>query len=111
SGWAGVPVRTLEAAAVMGRSRLSILLHIALPQIKTAVISGAIVSFAHTLGSFGLVLMVGGSIPGVTRVISIAIYEEFEAGRMAAAHLYAGILLAVSCVVVWSLHALQRKGA
>lgn len=109
SGWKGVDRRTLEAAAVMGKSPVNRFFYVALPQLKTAVYSGVIICFAHTLGSFGLVLMVGGSVPGVTRVVSIAIYEEFEAGRMAGAHLYAGILLLVSCCAVWLLQAVQRR--
>ena len=76
---------------------------------RPAIIGGIITTFAHTLGEFGVVMMIGGSIPGLTKVVSIAIWERTEAQDMASAHAYAIILLVLSYSAVFALNFLQRK--
>jgi molybdate transport system permease protein len=71
-------------------------------------VTGVILSFAHTIGEFGVVLMIGGSIPGETKVASIVIYEEVEALHYAAAHSYALVLLALSFTILVFLHLLNK---
>ena len=75
------------------------------------VLSGAVLTFAHTLGEFGVVLMVGGNIPGRTRTLSIAIFDHVEALEYGAAHRTAGLLLAISFAVLALVYALQRRPA
>ncbi len=76
---------------------------------RSGIIAGVVNTFAHTLGEFGVVLMVGGSIPGVTKVVSIAVYERVESLDFSGAHLYAAILVAVSYTGVLLLNRLQRQ--
>ena len=76
---------------------------------KAGVTSGMVLTFAHTLGEFGVVLMIGGSIPGVTKVVSIAIYERVEALDFGSAQLYALVLIAVAYPGVLLLNHLQRR--
>ncbi len=82
----------LEAAACLGASPLARFWHIGLPLARPGILAAISLCFAHTLGEFGVVLMLGGSIPGETRVLSIALYEHVEAMEYASAHLLAGIL-------------------
>jgi molybdate transport system permease protein len=80
------------------------LLKVLLPNIKVSLITGCILSFAHTVGEFGVVMMVGGNIPGETRLVSIAIYDEVEAMNYGTANTYAAILLAFSFTVLLSVY-------
>jgi len=101
AGIRGIPEALLEASWTLGKGRLETFVRIVLPQLRPSLLAGAITTFAHTLGEFGVVLMIGGSIPGVTKVISIAIYERTEAQDFAQVHVYAAVLLVVSyCGVV-----------
>jgi len=84
-----------EASYVLGKSKWTTLRRVILPNIKPSLLTGVILSFAHTIGEFGVVLMIGGNIPGQTRVASIAIYDKVEALDYAAAHEYAAVLLAL----------------
>ncbi|MBE7175833.1 MAG: molybdate ABC transporter permease subunit [Mucilaginibacter polytrichastri] len=98
----GLPRSLEEAAFTLGKSRWQTLLYVLLPNIKPALLTGFVLSFAHTLGEFGLVLMIGGNISGQTRVASIAIYDDVESLNYASAHVYAGILLLISfCILVF----------
>jgi molybdate transport system permease protein len=99
----------LEAAATLGASPLDAFLRVASPLAIRGYVSAAVLSFAHTLGEFGVVLMVGGSIPGSTKVISIAIYEHVETIEYAQAHVLAAGLLAFSFVVLLSVYTLNRR--
>jgi molybdate transport system permease protein len=99
----------LEAAATLGASPLDTFLRVASPLATRGYISAAVLSFAHTLGEFGVVLMVGGNIPGSTRVISIAIYEHVETLEYAQAHVLAAGLLVFSFVVLFCVYALNRR--
>ena len=104
--------RPLEAAATLRAGPLDAFWHVALPLAKPGYITGAVMGFAHTLGEFGGVLMIGGNIPGQTRVISVQIYDHVEALEFAQAHWLAGGMLVFSCAVLLALHATQsRRGA
>jgi len=100
SGFSNLPSNLAEASYVLGKSRWTTLKQVLIPNIKPTIFTGIVLSFAHTLGEFGVVLMIGGNIPGQTRVASIAIYDQVEAMNYAAAHRYALILLALSFVIL-----------
>lgn len=78
NGFGKIPVALKEASAMLGKSQLTTLLRVLLPNMKSAVLTGLVLCFAHTIGEFGVVLMIGGNIPGKTRVASIAIYDQVE---------------------------------
>jgi molybdate transport system permease protein len=99
----------LEAAASLGARPLDAFLTVALPLSARGYLTAAVLSFAHTLGEFGVVLMVGGNIPGQTRVVSIAIYEHVERIDYPAAHLLSGLLLALSFGVLLALYAVNAR--
>ncbi|MFZ5532155.1 MAG: molybdate ABC transporter permease subunit [Pseudomonadota bacterium] len=99
----------LEAAAVLGANRLDAFFTVASPLAARGYLTAAVLGFAHTLGEFGVVLMVGGNIPGRTRVISIAIYEQVETLNFAAAHALSAGLLAFSFAVLVLVYALNRR--
>ena len=100
AGLHNLPKNLSEAAYVLGKSRWTTLQRVLLPNIKPALFTGIVLSFAHTVGEFGVILMIGGNIPGQTRVASIAIYDQVEAMNYGAAHQYALILLTISFVVL-----------
>ncbi|RUS60539.1 molybdate ABC transporter permease subunit [Pseudorhodobacter sp. E13] len=99
----------LEAAAMLRASPLDRFVTVALPMAKRGFLTAGVLSFAHTLGEFGVVLMVGGNIPGQTKVISIAIYEHVETIRYAEAHVLAAILLVFSFVTLLLVYSLNRR--
>lgn len=101
--------RPLEAAATLRAGPLDAFWHVALPMARTGYLTGAVMGFAHTLGEFGVVLMIGGNIPGQTRVISVQIYDHVEALEYTQAHVLAGGMLLFSFVVLLSLHWLQTR--
>ena len=105
----GVGRGPLEAAATLGATPLQAFLRVASPAAIRGYVSALVLSFAHTLGEFGVVLMVGGNIPGRTKVISIAVYEHVETLEYAQAHALAGGLLAFSFLVLVSVYALNRR--
>ncbi|WP_035053188.1 molybdate ABC transporter permease subunit [Andreprevotia chitinilytica] len=109
AGFEALPAQWVEAARTLGKHRRDILAHVLLPNAKGALLSGGVLAFAHTVGEFGVVLMIGGNIPGVTRVASIAIYNDVESLNYAAAHSYAGILCALSFAVVIGLYVFKRQ--
>jgi molybdate transport system permease protein len=109
SGFESVPRSLIEAAATLGKTRLQTLVHVLLPNMKGAILTGAILSFSHAIGEFGVVLMIGGKIPAVTRVASIAIYDEVESLNYPTAHFYAGVLFAVSFLVLLTVYTLNRR--
>lgn len=104
-----LPPSLREAAYTLGRSRWSTFLAVELPCVRAAIVAGAVMAFAHTVGEFGLVLMIGGNIPGVTQVASIAIYQQVEVMNYPAAHLYAGVLCSFSFCVVLAVNLLRRR--
>ena len=99
--------RPLEVAATLGASPLDRFFSVALPLARPGFVTAAILSFAHTVGEFGVVLMLGGNIPGVTRVVSVQIYDHVEALEYAQAHWLAGGMVAFSFIVLMLLHWLQ----
>jgi len=96
AGFQQLPTALREASFTLGKSSTTTLMRVLLPNIKTSLVTGVILSFAHTIGEFGVVLMVGGNIPDQTRVISIAIYDEVESMNYRQASKYSLILLAFS---------------
>lgn len=106
---AGVDRRLVEASHTLGVSPLATFFRVTLPLAWPGVLAGAVLTFAHTLGEFGVVLMVGGNIPGRTRTLSIAIFDHVEALEYGAAHRTAGLLLAISFAVLALVYALQRR--
>lgn len=101
--------RPLEVAATLGASPLDRFFSVALPLARPGFVTAAILSFAHTVGEFGVVLMLGGNIPGVTRVVSVQIYDHVEALEYAQAHWLAGGMVAFSFIVLMLLHWLQPR--
>lgn len=99
----------VEAAASLGASPLDAFANVVVPMAKRGFITAAVLTFAHTLGEFGVVLMVGGNIPGETRVVSIAIYEQVETLQYAEAHLLAGGLLVFSFLVLLFVYGVNRR--
>ena len=99
----------VDAAISLGATPWRAFWRITLPLSRRGVISGAILSFAHTLGEFGVVVMLGGSIPGKTKVASIALYDEVEKLNYGTAHTFAALLLVISFALLLALSALQRQ--
>lgn len=100
SGLSGIPNSLSEAAYVLGKSPWQTLWKVLLPNIKPSLLTGIVLSFAHTVGEFGVVLMIGGNIPGKTKVASIAIYDEVEALNYGAANFYSGVLFVITFVIL-----------
>ena len=101
--------RPLEVAATLGASKLDTFFSVVLPLARPGFITAAVLSFAHTVGEFGVVLMIGGNIPGVTRVVSVQIYDHVEALEYAQAHWLAGGMVVFAFVVLVLLHWLQPR--
>ena len=99
----------LEASYLSGKSKITTLLKVALPNMKPALLTALIITFAHTVGEFGVVLMVGGSIPGETKVASVAIYEMVEIMDYTSAHIYSLIMLIISFTVLLSVYIFNHK--
>lgn len=104
AGLRSVDRRYLDAAATLGASPLSAFLRVALPLSRPALLTSAVLTFAHTVGEFGVVLMMGGNIPGQTRTLSIALYDLAESGDFAAANRIALALLVVSTAALALLY-------
>jgi len=109
AGLENFPVSLMEASYCLGRSRWETLWRVILPNIKPALLTGIVMAFAHTIGEFGVVLMIGGNIPGETRLASIAIFNEVEALNYDTAGLYALALVLVSFVILLAFYYLNRK--
>ena len=101
--------RPMEVAATLRARPLDAFLTVALPQARTGLVTAAILSFAHTVGEFGVVLMIGGNIPGQTQVVSTQLYGHVEAMEYAQAHWLAGAMVLFSFVVLLSLALLKRQ--
>lgn len=100
AGLSKLPQNLSEASFVLGKSKRTTLFKVLLPNIRPALLTGLVLSFAHTIGEFGVVLMIGGSIPEETRVASIAIYDEVESMNYTAANEYSMILFAITFIVL-----------
>jgi len=101
--------RNLEAAWTLGASRMDAFFSVALPLSLRGYLGAIVLSFAHTLGEFGVVLMVGGNIPGETRVISIAIYDQVESLNYTAAHQLSLTLLVFAFLALFAMFAVNRR--
>jgi molybdate transport system permease protein len=101
--------RPLEVAATLGASPRDRFLTIALPLARPGFITAAVLGFAHTIGEFGVVLMIGGNIPGRTQVLSIAIYDHVESLDYASAHLLAGGLILLSFLMLAAVYGANRR--
>lgn len=109
SGFATVDRRMLEASWCLGAGRLATFFRVALPLAWPGVLTGMVLSFAHTVGEFGVVLMIGGNLPGVTRTVSVSIYDEVQALNYAAANRTALAMLIFSFAVLAATYGLQRR--
>jgi molybdate transport system permease protein len=109
AGFQNLPVSLIEASRTLGKPDHVTLFRVLLPNIKPALLSGTVLSFAHTIGEFGVILMIGGNIPGVTRVASIAIYDEVESLNYAAANFHALVLFALSFAILLVVYLTNRK--
>ena len=109
SGFESLNKHMLEASYLAGKSTVQTIWHVALPNIKPSLVTALIITFAHTVGEFGVVLMVGGSIPNETKVASVAIYEMVETMEYGQAHIYAGIMVAMSFLVLLAVYLFNHK--
>ena len=104
-----MPKSLIEASYICGKNRFQTITKVVLPNIKPAVITAVVTTFAHTIGEFGVVLMVGGSIPGETKVASIAIYEFVEMLDYESAHIYSILMIAISFLVLFCVYYFNYK--
>ncbi len=109
SGFESLPVSLEEASYTLGKSQFKTLIKVLLPNIKPSLITGIVLSFAHTIGEFGVVLMIGGNIPGKTRVASLAIYDEVESLNYHSANVYALILFAITFIILLTVYVYNGK--
>ncbi len=109
NGFESLNKNMLEASYIAGKSRLTTLFRVALPNMKSALITAVIITLAHTVGEFGVVLMIGGNIPGETKVASVAIYEMVEIMDYSAAHIYSAVMLGISFAVLLSVYIFNAR--
>jgi molybdate transport system permease protein len=101
--------RPMEVAASLRASPMRSFFTVALPLARPGLLTGAVLGFAHTVGEFGVVLMIGGNIPGETKVLSVAIYDHVESLEWTQAHLLAGGMLVFAFLVVVAMYRLERR--
>ena len=111
TAFAGISDNLLEAGSSLGASFLDRFLHIVLPLSRRGYLTAAVLTFAHTVGEFGIVLMIGGNIPGATRVASIALYESVEILDYSSAHKMSLVLLGFSFLVLLLVYVSNRVWA
>ncbi len=109
NGLRSLPDSLREASYTLGKSKLTTFFRVLLPNIKPSIITAIALTFAHTIGEFGVVLMVGGNMPGETRVASIAIYDEVQSLNFATANQYAFILFIISLVLLTTIYSVNKK--
>lgn len=103
-----IPERLLEAASTLRASPWDRFVSVALPLARPGFVTASVLGFAHTVGEFGVVLMIGGNIPGETRVLSVAIYDHVEAGEFSDAHRLAAGMVAFALIVLVTLYVVNR---
>lgn len=108
NGFRNIPKNTIESTVLLKKSRLSALWYVYIPYIKKSILNGVLLTFAHTVGEFGLILMIGGKM-AETNVASIAIYDEMNGMNYDQVHYYALVLLGVSFILIFCLNLLTRK--
>lgn len=111
SALGNLPVSLTQASFTLGKSESETFFRVLLPNIRPSVLTATVLTFAHTLGEFGVVLMIGGNIPGVTRVASIAIYDSVERMDYAAANTYSLILFALTFIIVLAVFLVNGRAA
>lgn len=109
AGLQSLPASLREASYTLGKSKWETFYKILLPNCKPAILTAFVLTFAHTVGEFGVVLMIGGNIPGVTKVASVAIYNEVEALNYSAANLYAMVLFAITFVILLMVYSINNR--
>lgn len=109
AGFQHLPKSLYETATLMGKSKWSILSKVLIPNIKSSILTGIVLSFAHTIGEFGVVLMIGGNIPERTKVASIAIYDAVEMMDYNLANKYAGFLFVVTFIILLLLYRITGR--
>lgn len=109
AGFNAIPRNIIEASYSLGKSKLQTIVYVILPAMKSSLLTGGVLAFAHTVGEFGVVLMIGGSIDGETKVASIAIYDLVESLNYDAAHIYAAILFIFSFVILLVVYLVNKK--
>jgi molybdate transport system permease protein len=108
-GFEGLNKNMLEASYISGKNKLTTIFKVALPNMKPALLTALIITFSHTVGEFGVVLMVGGSIPGQTKVASVAIYEFVEIMDYTNAHIYSAIMITLSFLTLLGVYIFNGK--
>jgi molybdate transport system permease protein len=109
NGFESLNKSMIEASYIAGKSKLVTLLKVALPNIKPSIMTAIVITFAHTVGEFGVVLMVGGSIPDKTEVASVAIYDLVENMNYEKAHIYSAVMVLLSFIVLVSVYIFNHK--
>jgi len=109
SGFESLNKSMIEASYIVGKSKIITLFRVALPNIKPSLLSAIIITFAHTIGEFGVVLMIGGSIPNETKVASVAIYEMVELTNYKMAHIYSAIIVLISFLILLIVYIFNKK--
>jgi molybdate transport system permease protein len=109
ASFGAVDLTLLQASATLGASKLRTFVRVVLPLSVSGLVTGVALTFAHTMGEFGVVLMVGGNIPGVTRTVSIAIYDQVQAANYAAANALALVLLAIAFIILSLVYGMNRR--
>jgi molybdate transport system permease protein len=109
TAFSSVDKKLLEASWSLGRSNIYTFFRVILPLSRHGIITGCVLSFAHTLGEFGVILMIGGHIPGITRVASVAIYDEVQSLNYGTVNMYAAILLSFSFIILALVYFTNRR--
>ena len=104
-----LPKAIIEAAFALGGNKKQVFFRIELPMVKISILLGMLMSFAHTIGEFGLILMIGGNIPNKTQLASIAIYQKVENLDYTAAHIYAGVLVFLAFIIIFTCSLLKSR--
>jgi molybdate transport system permease protein len=109
TGFRSVPKNLLDCANVLGLSRWTLIFKVIFPYCRRHILSGMVLTFAHTIGAFGILLMIGGNIEGKTRLASIAIFNEVESMNYSAAHMYSLILTGITLAILFVLIKMNKK--
>jgi len=109
SGLRSLPESLREASYTLGKSEFTAFYKVLLPNIKPSLITAVALTFAHSIGEFGIVLMVGGDMQGITRVASVAIYDEVQSMNFSTANQYALILFAISFILLTIIYSINKK--
>lgn len=109
SGFETVPKEYFEAARIAGASTIQVIWRVLLPSMRPSIMTGFVLSFAHTMGEFGVIMMIGGNIPGETRVTSLAVYDAVQSLRYQDAHWYSLVLLSLSFCILLLVYFTNRR--